>query len=111
MRIEFTLTDDDGNSYAGSATLSQQPRPEQRQAARQDTQPKPNNLPEHILHLRDHGFFKQARTGNEVYSAVQEKYPCQIDRVQMALLRLQRKRSLRKTSKVVDKREQVAYVW
>jgi hypothetical protein len=114
MKIDFTLTDDAGRSYAGTAVLAAVPHSK---AKRDHEQPrlgekqKPTKLPEHIVDIRDSGFFKEERTANEVHAALQEKYPCQIDRVQMALLRLQRRRLLRKTKKLVDGKEQVAYVW
>ena len=68
-------------------------------------------LPSHILGLRDDGFFRQPKTASEVHGKLQPKYHCEPDRVAMALLRLQRRQELRKTSKVVRKERQVAYVW
>jgi|SRR5208282_4950868 len=67
-------------------------------------------LPDQILRLRDTGFFDAAKTSGEVHARLQTKYPCEPDRVAMALLRLQRRRELRKTSKVTGRRKQVAYV-
>ena len=67
-------------------------------------------LPDHILRLRDTGFFDSAKTSSEVHARLQTKYPCEPDRVAMALLRLQRRRELRKASKVTEGRKQVAYV-
>jgi hypothetical protein len=67
-------------------------------------------LPDHILKLRDTGFFDSAKTPSEVHARLQTKYPCEPDRVAMALLRLQRRRELRKASKVTGGRKQVAYV-
>ena len=112
MRIDFVLTDENGKTYSGAATLVAGP-----QAAPAKATPAPpvlkeqTSLPEHIIGLREAGFFNHARTGQEVHAALQEKYACQADRVQMALLRLQRKKSLRKTKKSTEGREQVAYVW
>jgi hypothetical protein len=111
VRIDLTLTDEHGRSYFGTAVLTNEPASIPSKRARTHAHQEPLNLPDHILALRDAGFFKQSRTGNEVHSALQEKYPCQTDRVQMALLRLQRKRLLRKTKRSVDGKEQVAYVW
>ncbi len=68
-------------------------------------------LPAHILTLKDQDFFTEPRTAGEVKGKLKSKYPCEHDRVAMALLRLQRRRQLRKTSKMVDKKKQVAYVW
>jgi|SRR6267142_5335385 len=67
-------------------------------------------LPDHILKLRDTGFFDSAKTSSEVHARLQTKYPCEPDRVAMALLRLQRRRELRKASKATGGRKQVAYV-
>jgi hypothetical protein len=67
-------------------------------------------LPDHILKLRDTGFFNSAKTSSEVHARLQTKYPCEPDRVAMALLRLQRRRELRKASKDTGGRKQVAYV-
>lgn len=68
-------------------------------------------LPAHILRLREGSFFKQAKTANEVHRKLQATYHCNPDRVAMALLRLQRRKQLRKASKMVDKKKQLAYVW
>jgi len=68
-------------------------------------------LPAHILKLRDQGFFKKPKTAHEVQAKLQLVYPCELDRVAMALLRLQRRKQLRKASKMVGKKKQVAYVW
>jgi hypothetical protein len=114
MKIEFTLTDDAGRSYIGTAALAEMPRATTRKdssASRPSPKSKPAKLPEYIVEIRDSGFFKEARIGNEVHATLHGKYPCQIDRVHVALLRLQRKRLLRKTKKLVDGKEQVAYVW
>jgi hypothetical protein len=69
------------------------------------------SLPDHILSLRDAGYFGQSRTAAEVNKKLQSKYDCEVDRVTMALLRLQRRKKLRKASKKVDDRKQTAYVW
>jgi hypothetical protein len=68
-------------------------------------------LPDHILSLRDSGFLSLPKTSGEVHERLQSKYPCEANRVAMALLRLQRRRELRKASKVVDGKKQAAYVW
>ena len=51
------------------------------------------------------------RTAREVQEKLQPSYPCDVDRIAMALLRLNERKELRKASKVVDGRKQVAYVW
>jgi hypothetical protein len=68
-------------------------------------------LPERILDLRDKGFFSQPNTGNEVQAKLNPTYSCKVDRVLMALLRLAKKKKLRKASKTIDGKKQVAYVW
>lgn len=68
-------------------------------------------LPEHILSLRDAGFMKQPKTGDEVHAKLQPTYHCDVNRVEVAMLRLHKRRLLRKTSKTVGKRKKVAYVW
>jgi hypothetical protein len=68
-------------------------------------------LPDRILKLRDTGFFNPAKAPSEVRTRLNPNYPCELDRVTMALLRLQRRRALRKTSKIVDGKKCAAYVW
>ena len=70
-----------------------------------------DGLPGHIVRLRDEGHFKSPKTAKEVQEKLQPVYACDVDRVAMALLRLLRKKAIRKTSKTVGKRKQVAYVW
>jgi len=67
-------------------------------------------LPAQILKLRDQHFFNEPRTAREVRERLKSKYACDHDRVAMALLRLQHRKQLRKTSKIVDKKKQLAYV-
>jgi hypothetical protein len=73
--------------------------------------PSTRTLPSHILELRGRGFFKQAKTSKEVHAKLQSVYHCNLDRVLMALLRLQRRKRLRKSVKLAGKKKQVAYVW
>lgn len=68
-------------------------------------------LPAHILALRGKGYFKEPKTAAEVHRKLTTNYRCEPDRVAMALLRLQRRKQLRKSSKKVGKKKQVAYVW
>lgn len=70
-----------------------------------------NTLSAHIVRLREEAFFKQSRTARDVHVKLQPHYSCELNRVAMALLRLQRRKLLRKTVKVVGKRKQMAYVW
>jgi hypothetical protein len=71
----------------------------------------PETLPEHILKLRDSGFFKEARIASDVHSKLQASYHCELNRVVTALGRLMNSRKLRKATKVVGKKKLVAYVW
>jgi hypothetical protein len=71
----------------------------------------PTTLPGHILKLRDGGFFKQSKAPTEVHKKLNPIYECEFDRVAMALLRLQRRKQLRKSSKKAGKRQLAAYVW
>ncbi len=68
-------------------------------------------LPDHIIELRDSGFFSQPKTAEETHAKLRTRYPCKLNRVAVALVRLAGRRQLRKASKVVDKKEYQAYVW
>src|SRR5260370_40644598 len=112
MRIEFTLFDDAGNRYQGTAELKgvgpsgwREVRP--LPAGNID----PKGLPAQILALREGGFFREPRTASEVHAKLTETYHCLSNRVQMALLRLQRKRELRKATKRIGDEDCAAYVW
>lgn len=85
------------------------PKKDVRKLAR--TNAKARSLQDHILSLRDRGFFGQSKTVAEVYSKLQPVYGCERNRVTMALMRLSKHRGLRKTSKLVNKKQQTAYVW
>lgn len=69
------------------------------------------SLPALILPLREQGFFKQPKTPEEVHKRLQSIYPCDLNRVEVALLRLHKKRQLRRISKVVKDKKIIAYVW
>jgi hypothetical protein len=68
-------------------------------------------LPDQVLELRERGFFKEPRTARETHEELQPIYACEANRVVMALLRLNERKQLRRTSKIVGKRKVVAYVW
>lgn len=70
-----------------------------------------STLPQHILKLRDSGFFSQPRTADDTHKKLMPTYQCEPDRVAMALLRLAARKKLRKASKIVNKRRFQAYVW
>src|SRR5260370_41807817 len=112
MRIEFTLIDDGGNRYQGIAELKPV-----RPGGVREIGPlpvgniDPKGLPAHILALRENGFFREPRTAGEVHTKLSETYHCLSNRVQMALLRMQRKRELRKATKRIGDEDCAAYVW
>lgn len=72
---------------------------------------RPTTLPGHILALRDEGFFGQPKTPKEVHAGLSPRYACELGRVEVALGRAASRKELRKTSKQVNKRKQLAYVW
>lgn len=86
-------------------------KPARTKSPRVKTADAPMGLPQHILKLRDAGFFREPRTAAEVHAKLQASYHCAADRVVMALLRLKNARNLRKTSKTVGKKKLIAYVW
>lgn len=81
------------------------------------TQPRPakksskNGLPDKIIALRDKGFFSQPKTARDVQAKLNPTYVCEVDRASTALLRLVERKKLRKASKQIDGKKQVAYVW
>ena len=68
-------------------------------------------LPDHIIALRDKGYFSQPKTAVDAHKKLQGFYSCKVDRVAMALLRLAKKRQFRKALKIVSGRKQKAYAW
>src|SRR3989338_5841371 len=60
---------------------------------------------DHIIELRDDGFFSQPKTAEETHAKLTGKYHCELDRVAMALLRLAGRKQLRKASKLVNKKK------
>jgi hypothetical protein len=73
--------------------------------------PKFKGLPERVLALRDDDFFKDPRTDVETHREIMKTYPCDLNRVSVALFRLSKKKELRRTTKVQDGNEHVAYAW
>jgi hypothetical protein len=70
-----------------------------------------NTLPPQILGLRDTGLFAQPKTARDVHAKLSTSYPCELNRVEVALPRLADRKKLRKTSKLVGGKKQAAYVW
>ncbi len=118
MIVDITILDDAGRKFVGSAELQPTSRSvrkphelgKDRKPKSQERDDRPG-LPSHILALRDKGFFAKPKTAAEVHAELQATYHCEPNRVQMALLRLQRRKELRKASKTVERKVQVAYVW
>ncbi len=75
------------------------------------------SLPERIIALRDSlDFFRTSKTSEEVLAEFQDSskptyYPCEPDRVGMALVRLIKRGELRKISKEIEGKKKIAYVW
>ena len=69
------------------------------------------SLQNYIVELRDKGFFSKTKTAEEVHEKLEEKYPCVLNRVEVALIRLCAKRLLRKTSKMISGEASIAYAW
>jgi len=69
------------------------------------------SLPSHIIALRDKGFFAKPHVSEEVHKKLESIYPCDKNRVEVALLRLQITKKLRKASKVFKGKRITAYVW
>ncbi|MFA6255032.1 MAG: hypothetical protein WC675_03295 [Patescibacteria group bacterium] len=69
------------------------------------------SLSNHIIGLRDRSTFRQPLTPKEIHEKLESTYPCDLSRVKVELIRLQKRRQLRKTSKLIGKKRYVAYVW
>ncbi len=76
-----------------------------------EKEPKFKGLPERILALRDNGFFKSPRTDVETHMEIIKTYPCDLNRVSVALFRLFKKKELRRTAKTQEGKEHFAYAW
>ena len=69
------------------------------------------SISDHIIELRDAGFFSQQKTAEETHTKLSGKYPCELNRVAVALVRLAGRKQLRVSSKVVGKKKYKAFVW
>ncbi len=70
-----------------------------------------STLRSRVLDLRDANFFKQPKIASEVHTKLQATYSCDLNRVEVILLRISKKKLLRVTLKVVDGKKKKAYVW
>jgi hypothetical protein len=62
------------------------------------------------LDLKDKRFFSIPKTAEETYEELQKIYPCEDNRVAVALLRLANKKQLRKATKIIKEKKYRAYV-
>jgi len=69
------------------------------------------SLPNRVMELRNKGFFSQPKTAEELHKEIQKNYPCELSRVEVALIRLFQKKQLRKASKTISRKKYNAYVW
>ena len=82
-----------------------------KQKTKHEEKQKFKGLPERILALRDNNFFRTPRTDVEVHAEIIKTYPCDLNRVSVALFRLSKKKELRRTTIVKEDKEYVAYAW
>jgi hypothetical protein len=68
-------------------------------------------LSDHVLRLRDSGFFSKQKTAEETHAKLQETYSCELNRVAVGLLRLAKRKKLRRASKTVNEKTYQAYVY
>ncbi|MDD5302740.1 MAG: hypothetical protein PHS14_06475 [Elusimicrobia bacterium] len=78
-------------------------------APRVDVPTTKRTLPDHILELRDKGFFSKPQTSTDVHEALNDTYPSEFDRVAMALIRLADRKELRRLTKTVDGKKYKAF--
>jgi hypothetical protein len=69
------------------------------------------SLADHIITLRDRAIFKQPLIPQEVHKRLEPIYHCDLSRVKVELIRLQKRGQLRKTSKLIKSKKYIAYVW
>jgi hypothetical protein len=105
LRQIKTIVDD---ALAGDDTSARHRRPSPTSPQKSE---RPDSLTCHILALRNSNFFSQPKTYNEVHAEMESHYPCDADRVKVACFRLQKRKELRKTSKSIGSKSQIAYVW
>lgn len=69
------------------------------------------SLSDHIIDLREKEFFSQPKIAIEVHEKLKESYPCELNRVEVALIRLANGKKLRVASKDISGKKLKAYVW
>lgn len=73
--------------------------------------PDAKSLSDHIISLRRSDIFKQPLVPQEVHKKLEGFYRCDLSRVKVELIRLQKRGQLRKTSKSIGDKKYIAYVW
>jgi hypothetical protein len=112
MKVQIRLLDHAGRAYEGAVQLVAVPDAKETAApSRVDVPNQTKGLPGQIIALRDGGFFSEPRTPADVHEKLSVDYHCILNRVQMALLRLQRRRDLRKAVENIGGESISAYVW
>jgi len=111
MKVKIEVTDENGRTYAGELELEQIGQRGRRKHVEETNTKNSSSLPQRIIRLREKGYFASPRVYNEVHTEIQKEYPCDPDRVRVALIRLQRNKQLRKTSKNYGGKDLTAYAW
>ncbi len=89
MRVRIELTDDKGRTFVGEAVLAEVRDKSKALTRSQTAKPsRPLPLTQRILILRSEGFFKVPKTSVEVHTKIVRTYPCDLNRVTIALRRL-----------------------
>jgi hypothetical protein len=89
------------------AALGENPlRLETKRAGRAVHSASREGLPAHILALRDDSFFAQPKTFNEVHAKLAPNYACDVDRVKVACLRLQKRKEIAKDVQISWRKNQ-----
>jgi len=68
------------------------------------------SLSDHLIELLGKGFFTQPKTVDETHAKLTRTYPCELNRVAVALVRLSKRKQLRKASKIINDKKYKAYV-
>lgn len=68
------------------------------------------SLSDYIIGLRDRGGFKKPLVPQEVHKKLESTYHCDLSRVKVELIRLQKRGMIRKASKLIGGKKYIAYV-
>lgn len=72
---------------------------------------KAKSLSDHILDLKESGFFKTSKTAEETFAELSKIYSCEKARVVTELIRISDKKQLRILWKEVKDKKMKGYVW